>query len=150
MDRKKFIKRCGHACIGGLFIPSVLQGCSSMKLISKNRVNAEIEGTDLLIPLSSFEVGEQKRLYIIAQHPMLKYPICVYRFGEEEYTALVMACTHQGTELQVFGERLACPAHGSEFNSKGGVENGPAEESLRSLPVRMEAERLKISLKVKS
>lgn len=150
MDRKKFIKKCGYACIGGLFVPSIFQSCSSINLISKNRINVEIKGTDLLIPLSAFEQGEHKRLYIIAQHPMLKYPICVYRFSETDYTALLMACTHQGTELQVFGDRLECPAHGSAFNSKGGVENGPAEESLRSLPIRVEAEQLKISLEVKS
>lgn len=149
MNRKKFIKKCGYACIGGLFIPSILQSCSSLNLIQKNRVSAEMEGTDLLVPISSFENGENKKLYIIAHHPKLNYPICVYRFRETDYTALLMACTHQGAELQVFGEKLECPAHGSEFNSKGRVENGPAEEDLRSFPVRIEGQILKISLSVK-
>lgn len=136
--------------MGGLFIPSILQSCSSLNLVPKNRVNAAMEGTDLLVPLSSFENGEDSRLYIIAQHPKLKYPICVYRFSETDYTALFMACTHQGAELQVFGEKLECPAHGSEFNSKGGVENGPAEENLRNFPIRIEGELLKISLELKA
>ena len=43
-----------------------------------------------------------------------------------EYSALWMRCTHQGTELQASGDFLQCPAHGSEFNNKGGVTNGPA------------------------
>lgn len=150
MDRKYFIKKCGYACIGGLFIPSILQSCSSLNLITKDRVNADMEGSDLLVPIASFESGENKKLYIIAQHPKLNYPICVYRFSDTEYTALLMACTHQGTELQVFGEKLECPAHGSEFNSKGGVENGPAEENLRELPTRIESGILKISLEVQA
>lgn len=150
MDRKNFIKKCGYACIGGLFIPSILQSCSSLNLITKDRVNAEIDGTDLLVPITSFENGENKKRYIIAQHPKLNYPVCVYRLSETEYTALLMACTHQGAELQVFGEKLECPAHGSEFNSKGGVENGPAEENLRSLPTRIESGILKISLEVQA
>ncbi len=150
MDRKDFIKRCGYACIGGLVIPSILQSCSSLNLITKNRVNAEMDGTDLLVPISSFVNGDNKKLYVIAQHPKLNYPVCVYRFSDTEYTALLMACTHQGAELQVFGEKLECPAHGSEFNSKGEVENGPAEENLRSLPTRIESGILKISLAIQA
>lgn len=147
MNRKNFITKCTYACMGGLLIPSILQSCSSLNLVQRNQVDAKIEGTDLLVPLDSFGDTENKKLYIIARHPDLNYPICVYRFNETEYTALLMACTHQGTELQVFGEKLECPAHGSEFNSKGAVENGPAEDSLRSFPIQIEAGVLKISLK---
>jgi Rieske Fe-S protein len=58
-----------------------------------------------------------------------------------------MRCTHQGTELQVFGDRLQCPAHGSEFTNTGMVQNGPADDPLRTFPVRIEANTLKIDLK---
>lgn len=149
MNRKKFITKCTYACVGGLLIPNILQSCSSLNLIQSNEI-AKIEGSDLLVPLASFGDTENKKLYIIARHPDLIYPICVYRFSETEYTALLMACTHQGTELQVFGKKLECPAHGSEFNSKGAVENGPAEDSLRSFPIQIEAGVLKISLKAVS
>lgn len=147
IDRKKFIKQCGYACLGSLAISTFLQSCSSINLIQNNRVSGQINGSDLLVPLSSFDSKDTKRLYIIVQHAQLKYPICVYRFNENDYSALLMACTHQGTELQVFGERLECPAHGSEFNNKGEVENGPAEESLRTFPIKIEAKQLRISLK---
>jgi Rieske Fe-S protein len=58
-----------------------------------------------------------------------------------------MRCTHQGAELQVFGDKLQCPAHGSEFSSKGAVQNGPADNTLRTFPVTIEKNQLKISLK---
>lgn len=61
--------------------------------------------------------------------------------------ALLMECTHQGAELQVFGDKLQCAAHGSEFSNKGIVESGPASTDLRKFPVRIENNILKVSLK---
>jgi len=58
-----------------------------------------------------------------------------------------MRCPHQGEELQVFGDRLECPAHGSEFNNKGIVQNGPADSNLRTFPVTIINNQLNISLK---
>ena len=58
-----------------------------------------------------------------------------------------MQCTHQGSQLQVFGDKLQCPAHGSEFSNQGLVQNGPADQTLRKFPVYIESDFLKISLK---
>jgi Rieske Fe-S protein len=58
-----------------------------------------------------------------------------------------MKCTHQGSELQVFGDALQCPSHGSEFDKHGGLLNGPADKPLRTFPVKIENDQLKISLK---
>jgi nitrite reductase/ring-hydroxylating ferredoxin subunit len=77
----------------------------------------------------------------------LKFPVCVYRFSETSYTALYMRCPHQGAELQVFGDRLQCPAHGSEFDDKGVVKTGPADTNLRTFPVSINKDQLLISLK---
>jgi Rieske Fe-S protein len=144
MDRKDFIMSCGVACIGGL--AGVLQSCSPGKLLS-----GKIAGDNLLVSLSDFETRNGNdtyfKKYIVVQNDILQYPICVYRFSANEYSALWMRCTHQGTELQVFGDRLQCPAHGSEFDNKGGIQNGPAEAKLRTFPITIENNQLKISLK---
>jgi Rieske Fe-S protein len=87
------------------------------------------------------------RSYVIVRNDALLYPICVYRFSENDYTALWMRCTHQGTELQASGDRLQCPAHGSEFNSRGKVSNGPADKDLRSFPVTLSNNQLFIDLR---
>ena len=146
MDRKDFIKNCGFACLGGAAMAAVLQGCTSTKIMS-----GKIAGDDLIIPISDFETraGNEThyKKYIVVQNEILKYPIYVYRHNENEYAALWMRCTHQGAELQVFGDKLQCPAHGSEFNSKGGVQNGPADMKLRTFPITVENNQLKISLK---
>ncbi len=61
--------------------------------------------------------------------------------------ALLMRCTHQGTELQVFGDKLQCPAHGSKFANNGDVTNGPASSGLRTFPIVIDNQQLKVSLK---
>lgn len=146
MDRKDFIKTCGFACVGGTALASLLQGCSPAKLL-----NGNIVGDAIILPLSEFEIRRGNevyfRKYVVVQNEILQYPICIYRFNEQEYSALWMQCTHQGTELQVFGNNLQCPAHGSEFTNTGIVQNGPAEQKLRSFPVIIEKNQLSISLK---
>ena len=67
--------------------------------------------------------------------------------SEQEYSALWMKCTHQGTELHAFGDRLQCPAHGSEFTKNGAVQNGPAADPLRTFPVVVDSNVLKINLR---
>jgi Rieske Fe-S protein len=89
------------------------------------------------------------RPFIIIRNEALQYPICLYRFGETEYTALWMRCSHQGAELQASGDRLQCPAHGSEFNNHGLVTSGPADKSLRAFPVTLTNNQLFIDLRAK-
>ena len=52
-----------------------------------------------------------------------------------EHYALSMVCTHLGCTLNVTGERLSCPCHGSEFDTQGRVLKGPADRPLRRLRV---------------
>jgi len=143
MERKDFIKTCGFACLGGLFVTSVLEGCSGSKVIA-----GTIDHSDLVVPLNAFQHNKTAYLkYLVVGHDSLKYPVCVYRFSETEYTALLMRCTHQGAELQVFGDRLECPAHGSQFSDTGQVKNGPADVNLRAFPVTVVNNQIRISLK---
>ena len=122
---------------------SALEGCGSSKIIA-----GTIDKSNLVVPVAAFQENTSSfRKYIVVSHPQLKYPVCVYRFTATEYTALLMRCTHQGTELQVFGDRLECPAHGSEFSNTGQVKNGPADTNLRSFPVITQNDQLLISLK---
>lgn len=145
MERKKFLTVCGTGCLGMMVAPMLLQSCMSTKFIA-----ATLNGAILEFPISEFIESHKEaikyRNYVITYHEKLKYPICVYRISEGEFKALLMRCTHQGTELQVFGDRLQCPAHGSEFSNLGVVKNGPAEESLRTFPVEVNQNLIKINL----
>src|SRR5579863_5116725 len=101
MERKEFIKTCGFACLGGATFSSLLESCSSTKMVS-----GTINKSDLVVPVSSFFIKENKyRKYIVVHNDQLSYPVCLYRFNENEYSALFMRCSHQGAELQVFGDK---------------------------------------------
>ncbi len=145
MNRRKFLTTTCIGCMSGGLMLSLLEGCSTTKVAT-----AAIEGSDMIVPLADFitKKGDQTtyKQYLVVQHEKLKYPICVFRFDENNYEALLMRCTHQGTELQVFGDRFQCPAHGSEFNNHGEVKQGPAATSLRKFPVTITNNQLKISL----
>ena len=130
------------ACLSGTMLVGLLEGCAGSKIVA-----GTINNSDLVIPAASFSDKSSFRKYVVVQHDSLKYPVCVYRFSATEYTALFMRCTHQGAELQVFGDKLECPAHGSAFNNKGQVENGPADTNLRTFPVVAQNNQLLISLK---
>lgn len=143
MERKEFIKTCGLACLGGTFLAAVLESCGSTKITTGTIVN-----TNLVVSVSDFLIKENEyRKYIVVHNEKLSYPVCVFRINENEYSALFMRCTHQGAELQVFGDRLECPAHGSEFNNEGIVQNGPADTNLRKFPVTIQNNQINISLK---
>lgn len=145
MERKEFIKTCSYSCLGLMGAALFLEGCAAPKYL-----HAELEDKFLVVPLAAFEVekndGNKFRKYIVAYNNRLKYPVSIFRFSDTEYRVLLMKCTHQGTELQVFGDRLQCPAHGSEFTQTGEVQNGPAESPLRSFPVHIDDTTLKIDM----
>ncbi|ASO06028.1 MULTISPECIES: Rieske (2Fe-2S) protein [Arenibacter] len=142
MERNEFIKTCGYACIGASSIGMLLQSCVSNKSITAN-----IENENLVVPISDFLKDEAYLKYIIVRNNNLRFPIYVFRFSENEYTALYLQCTHQGNELNAYGDKLVCPAHGSEFNNKGMVTNGPATDPLRSFPIQISNPNILISLK---
>ena len=146
MDRKEFIKSCGAACLKGVLLTTLLQSCRTSHVMNKT-----IVGSDLIVPLTDFEYTKNDQIHykkhIVIQNDNLQYPICVYRLSEIKYSAILMRCSHQGAELQVFGDKLECPAHGSEFSNLGVLQNAPADTNLRTFPVTIENNQLKISLK---
>jgi len=119
-----------------------LESCGTSKMVT-----GTINNSNLVVPMTAFQSNGAYNKYIVVQQEQLKYPICVYRFSQNEYSAVLMRCTHQGAELQVFGDKLECPAHGSTFSNTGQVKNGPADTNLRTFPVIVQNDQLLISLK---
>ncbi len=149
MTRKDFIANACTLCLSATAISTLLPACSATRYISGNL------GKDGLTVLKDEFLIKQKgstayRSFIIIRNDALQYPICVYRFNDQEYSALWMRCTHQGSELQASGDFLQCPAHGSEFNNKGLVTSGPADNSLRTFPVTITNTELFIDLRKQS
>lgn len=148
MKRRTFIKNSCNACLSMTAL-TLLGSCATM-----TTTTGKILTDGLALTTDDFKMqGKDKasyRSFIIVRNEALQYPICVYRFSEEQYSALWMKCTHQGAELQASGNYLQCPAHGSEFNSKGLVTNGPAGNNLRTFPVTVNGNQIFIDLRKQS
>lgn len=145
MNRKDFLKTLGCACLSAGALATLLKSCAPTKHISTNIVD-----DSLVVSKTDFVKKDNHLEYIIVSNEELQFPIYLFRFSEEEYTALYLQCTHQGNELSAYGDKLVCAAHGSEFDNKGTPTNGPATEPLRSFPIQTDNQTITISLKAVS
>lgn len=149
MNRKDFLVKACTACLSMTAVASVLTSCTVTHFITGNVIK-----DGLTISKEDFAYNQKgspsHRSFIIVRNDTLQYPIYVYRFSDQEYSALWMRCTHQGTELQASGDSLQCPAHGSSFNNKGIVTNRPADNSLRVFPVQVSNKEIFIDLRKQS
>jgi Rieske Fe-S protein len=144
MQRREFAKAC-FACIVGSSAVPLLSACQSAFYTS-----GQMERNGISIPMSDFiylkKEQPMQRQYVIVRNEAMEFPIYVYRFSDNEFAAMLMNCTHQGNELQASGDHLHCSAHGSEFDNRGIVAQGPAEQNLRTFRTTTEGNRLFIDL----
>lgn len=63
------------------------------------------------------------------------------------FTAVQLACTHQGISVAYNNAqgKFICPAHASEFNTKGEVLRGPAATALKQYTVKVTGSNLAVS-----
>ena len=144
MNRKEFIVKSCAACIGATALSTILSSCAATKF-----VNSKLFKDFILMNEKEFVLNEKGkyRLYVVVRNDSLLFPICVYRFSDNDYSAIWMQCAHQGAELNVAGDYLQCPAHGSEYDNRGKMTNGPADKDLRTFPVTIDNNQLFIDLR---
>ena len=149
MKRRDFIMNSCTACLSLSVLPLMISSCTALI-----NTTGTIVKDGITLTTEDFVIKDKGnnayRSFLIVRNDALKYPICVYRFNEKEYSALWMKCAHQGAELQASGDYLQCPAHGSEFNNKGQVTNGPASTNLRIFPVTVNEKEIFIDLRKQS
>ena len=146
MERRDFIRTSCLACLGGSGFMTALTGCSSAYYAKQ----VDYKQNNLVIKKSEFiEIKKDKKLtrnVVVAKYEKLGFPIAIFRLDENQYSAVYLECTHQGNEVQPQGDYLVCEGHGSEFDNKGKVTQGPAEKALRTFGVKTDEENIYISL----
>ena len=134
IDRRGFVSTCATLCGGALL------GCVSMVTHP--------------VPVT----GGRVRI-ALASHPELRRPggaIKVLPDGHAEpvyvvvtadgFAALSPICTHRGCTVDVSGERLVCPCHGSTYDREGRVLKGPAQRPLPRYAVTRSGDDLIVDL----
>ena len=146
MKRKEFLKTCSFACISATTFATFLQSCASANYFAQSTLTSN----QIAIKKTEFVKTENnktvQRKYILIKSDKYNFPICIYKTAEENYSALLMECTHKGCELQPHGDYLICPCHGSEFSNKGIVQNPPAEQNLQNFKINTDDENIYIQL----
>ena len=121
-----------------------MQSCASANYF------AQTNFTDgrIIIKKTEFVTENKKvhRKFVLVRSEKYNYPICIYKTGKENYSALLMLCTHNGCELQPHGDFLLCPCHGSEFTNKGVVQNPPADQNLKTFSIVTDDENVYVQL----
>ena len=143
MNRKEFIRTCGFSCLAIAGLAPILQSCTGVKQIQLPVSNQFVEIEDM--EFAKEKPGTYRRM-ISVKTESLNYPILVYRFSENKYKAFLLQCPHQNAELSVHGDIISCSAHGSEFNNKGEVIQGPAESNLIQYKVDLSSTKLRIKI----
>lgn len=145
MERREFLKHTGIMCLSCVGASALLQNCSTAHYAQSN-----IEGNKITVKKTEFaQIKKDKTVqhsYVLVKSDKLQAPVYLHKFGETDYTALLMVCTHKGCEVNPHGEHLICPCHGSEFSTRGKVQNPPAEEDLKSYKVTLDNENIYIWL----
>ncbi|MCF8240456.1 MAG: Rieske (2Fe-2S) protein [Melioribacteraceae bacterium] len=138
-NRREFIKTCGVTSAG------VLCGGASLFLNSCGTVNylsyKENENT-LVVSKSNFI----KEKYGMLAHKKLPAPIYLAKLDDENYSAVLLECTHKRCEVSPVGDILICPCHGSEYSKTGEVLEAPAEEDLYRFIVTTDADNIYITV----
>lgn len=146
MKRRTFIKNTCIACLGGALTAPFASGCKSV-----HHVRSPLEANRLTLPKSAFAYLKKSetryRPWVLVRNPQIPFPVGVFRGGDNQFFASYLECTHQGCEVQPEGDYLQCPCHGSEFDSRGKLQQGPAETDLKTFAVETDAENIYILLK---
>lgn len=99
-------------------------------------------------PVSEFEDLEAGKLVEVSGQSVAVFNIA------GRYYAIENTCPHRGGPLadgMMAGEEVICPWHGARFNVKTGAVMGPpAQQGVKSFPVRVNGSDLEVELDASS
>ena len=126
MNRKKFLKKCARLSSMGVLLPILGSSCKTIFYIPHTVQNNGIS-------VNKADMEEQS--FVVIQPSRFPAPIYLTRLEDNQYSALLLQCTHRACEVRPAGDELQCPCHGSVFSKTGEVLESPAERPLRSFEV---------------
>jgi Rieske Fe-S protein len=140
MDRRRFVE-LSAALLAGVALP----GCAS---VAATRVVSS--GGAVRLSLADHPQLARSGGYLKVQPEGATTPIYVLTLEDGSYAALSPICTHRGCTVDVEGEHLVCPCHGSTYDRGGRVLRGPAEQSLERFRTRVSADGSELFIQLES
>ncbi len=147
MDNSKTSRRefCAHA-ISLVTVASLIEGCGGSgnpagpsgggNVPQLTTINASASGGTVTVSNVSntalANVGSAARVQAGGNE------ILVLQTAQGSFKAFTAVCTHEQNIITGFqnNNTFVCPAHGSQFNTSGGVVQGPATRALREFPTQ--------------
>ena len=133
------------SCIAGAALASYLESCTPVKFVSAVQKDGKLA-------VSKTEFAEQT--FVVVKSPSTSFPVYLAKTtgkspetNTENYSALLMQCTHKQCEVKPAGTILYCPCHGSEFSASGKVLKEPASADLHPFYVSHDDQNIYIHLK---
>jgi Rieske Fe-S protein len=130
IDRRRFVELGACAAAGATLLP--IAGCASLATV-------RLRPSDGVLTLAVRNYPELDRpggrLKVAAEGSA--QPILVFSDDEAGFIALSSECTHLKCTVDLEGERVVCPCHGSTFDRRGQVLVGPAERPLDRYQTRL-------------
>ena len=121
----------------GFLFPQ-LTGCASTQGVYKT----EVLNKKISIPVSIFD----KSAVQLVRPNGWYYDIAVQKIENNNYSAILLQCTHQENQLDRNGNGFTCSLHGSQFDLTGKVTKGPATKSLEKYETSISNDQLIIHL----
>ena len=138
LDRRHFLRRCLELGGAGAALTSTagaslaLGGCASLAAV---RVTPDGDTLRLAVRNHPRLDRPGGQLEVVADG--IPRPILVLAQADGSYLALSSECTHLKCTVELEGDRIQCPCHGSAFDRDGRVLAGPAERPLNRYPSRL-------------
>ena len=130
ITRKDFLKAAGVLSGGIFFSPLLMKltGCSA----GAESVTEKIKSNDGIVKYKINGTLNETGDSIVLEIDDTKSKIILIKSGKNNFMAMNSACTHKGCEVIKRKTFFECPCHNSEFDLKGNVLKGPAEEPLQT------------------
>jgi Rieske Fe-S protein len=88
---------------------------------------------------TEFDLGDAGAFAVGSRTRVEAVPALILRL-ESGFAALSLECTHLGCTVEDAAAGFACPCHGSQYDQRGEVLRGPAQQPLRSLRAEVDAQ----------
>jgi Rieske Fe-S protein len=145
-SRREFLKISG-ATVGAVGVASMCSGCAWFNR-KDVQVEAKADATSVRVEFTEHPALKEPNGFIRIKARGGDLRIIAVRVPDGPVVALSMTCTHWSCDVNWVADKkeLDCPCHGSRFDTRGQVLEGPADEPLAVFPVTEDADGVVIGL----